>query len=224
MAPFPPPRLRAAVHGYSLIELLAVVAILSALAGLTVGSLSPVKANALTAGGNQIADLLATARQNSLSHHSFTAVIIKSSGDKRYSAHCLFELSRNDDGNFAGWKILAPWRPLPEGIRFDNTESAADFLATANSRTGVANEKLPNAVLFRGKPLDLASNSDVRVQIFQPDGTLAGEKLLRVRLVEAAEDTANAIIYTGQKTAGQPANYYDVVILRETGQVKVERR
>ena len=37
MAPFPPPRLRAAVHGYSLIELLAVVAILSALAGLTSG-------------------------------------------------------------------------------------------------------------------------------------------------------------------------------------------
>jgi prepilin-type N-terminal cleavage/methylation domain-containing protein len=45
-------------RAYSLIELLAVMAILSALAGLTVGSLSPVKANALTAGGNQVADLL----------------------------------------------------------------------------------------------------------------------------------------------------------------------
>jgi prepilin-type N-terminal cleavage/methylation domain-containing protein len=223
MALSSPPRLRAALRGYSLVELLAVIAILSALAGLTMGSLSPVKANALTAGGNKIADLLASARQNSISRHSFTAVVIKSFGDARYSAHCLFELSRNDDGNFASWKILAPWRPLPDGIRFDNSESATNFLATANSRTGAAGQNLPNAVLFRGTSVDLASSSDVRVQIFQPDGTLAGEKLLRLRLVEAAEDTGNGIIYTGQKTAGQPANYYDIVILRETGQAKVER-
>ena len=54
------------------------MAIISALAGLTVGSLSPVKANALTAGGNQTADLLTAARQNSLARHAFTAVIIKS--------------------------------------------------------------------------------------------------------------------------------------------------
>ena len=78
------------------------MAILSALTGLTVGSLSPVKANALTAGGNQIADLLASARQNSISRHAFTAVVIKSAGDARYSAHCLFELTRDDDGELRG--------------------------------------------------------------------------------------------------------------------------
>ena len=98
-----PPRLRSTAHrrAYSLIELLAVMAILSALAGLTVGSLSPVKANALTAGGNQIADLLTSARQNSLARHAFTAVIIKTTGEARYSAFCLFELTRNDDGTFS---------------------------------------------------------------------------------------------------------------------------
>ena len=62
------------------------------------------------------------------------------------------------------------------------------------------------------------------MQIFQPDGTVAGKRL-RLRLVEAAEDLGGAgIIYTGQKTpAGPPANYYDIVILRETGQARVER-
>src|SRR4030095_1402891 len=89
------------------------------LPGLTAASLSPVKANALTAGGNQIADLLTAARQNSLARHAFTAVIIKTTGEARYSAFCLFELSRNDDGTFSGWKMAAPWRFLPEGIRFD---------------------------------------------------------------------------------------------------------
>ena len=133
MANPPSPRLHPAPRGYSLIELLAVMAILSALAGLTVGSLSPVKANALTAGGNQITDLLVSARQNSISRHAFTAVVIKSAGDARYSAHCLFELTRNDDGNFAAWKMLAPWRLLPEGVRFDPEAPviapAANFLS-----------------------------------------------------------------------------------------------
>src|SRR5258707_13246781 len=95
------------------------MAILSSLAGLTVGSFSHVKANALTAGGNQITDLLVSARQNSIARHAFTAVVIKSAGAARYSAHCLFELTRNDDGNFAAWKMLAPWRLLQEGVRFD---------------------------------------------------------------------------------------------------------
>ena len=201
------------------------MAILSALTGLTVGSLSPVKANALTAGGNQIADLLASARQNSISRHAFTAVVIKSAGDARYSAHCLFELTRNDDGNFGVWKMHAPWRVLPDGIRFDNSQSPLSFLAIGNSRKRIGDEKLPNSIPFRGKSVDLTSESDVRVQIFQPDGTVAGEKLLRLRLVEAAEDLAGTgIIYTGPKTpAGPPANYYDIVILRETGQARVER-
>ena len=88
------------------------MAILSALAGLTVGSLSPVRANALTTGGNQLADVLTLARQNSLAHHAFTAVVIKSSGDARYSSFCLFELTRNDDGTFAAWKMTRPGVPF----------------------------------------------------------------------------------------------------------------
>ncbi len=43
--------------------------------------------------------------------------------------------------------------------------------------------------------------------------------------MEAAENLAGTgIIYTGQKIPQvQPANYYDIVILRETGQARVER-
>ena len=224
MAPSPSPRLRAAAHGYSLIELLAVIAILSALAGLTMGTLSPVKANALTAGGNQTADLLTSARQNSISRHSFTAVIVKSSGDKRFSAYCLFELARTDSGAFAAWKMIAPWRSLPDGVKFDPgvfTGSAANFIYSNGTDAPPAPSSLPSTVQFRGQAVNMANN--VAYQVFAPDGTLTKGAPLRLRLVEAAEDTANGIIYTGQKTAGQPANYYDIVIVRETGQAKVER-
>jgi hypothetical protein len=199
------------------------MAILSALAGLTVGSLSPVKANALTAGGNQIADLLASARQNSISRQAFTAVVIKSAGDARYSAHCLFELTRNDDGNFADWKMLAPWRSLPEGVRFDPdavTAPAVNFLTMSPTPPPFP---LPASVQFHGHAVNLTT--DVAYQIFAPDGTLTRGEPVRLRLVEAAENlTGPGIIYTGRKgISGKPANYYDIVMLRDTGQAKVER-
>jgi hypothetical protein len=202
------------------------MAILSALTGLTVGSLSPVKANALTAGGNQIADLLASARQNSLSRHAFTAVVIKSAGDARYSAHCLFELTRDDNGAFVAWRMLAPWRSLPEGVRFDPSAPviapAANFLSMSPSPPS-SPSALPSSVQFRGKAVDLTN--DVAYQIFGPDGTLTKAAPVTLRLVEAAENLGGAgIIYTGQKTpSGPPANFYDIVILRETGQARVER-
>ena len=197
------------------------MAILSALAGLTVGSLSPVKANALTAGGNQITDLLASARQNSISRHAFTAVVIKSAGDARFSAHCLFELTRNDSGAFAAWKMNAPWRSLPEGVRFDPGafDPALNFVVSGNNP--IPPSPLPGSVQFRGQAVNLPN--DVAYQIFAPDGTLTKGTPVRLRLVEAAQDTGTGIIYTGQKTAGNPANYYDIVILGETGQAKVER-
>jgi prepilin-type N-terminal cleavage/methylation domain-containing protein len=217
----PRPRLTADRRAYSLIELLAVMAIISALAGLTVGSLSPVKANALTAGGNQIADLLASARQNSLSRHAFTAVIIKTSDDARYSAFCLFELTRNDDGSFSAWKMAAPWRLLPDGIRFDprTVTGPANFL-DLNSLPSTP-LSLPSPIQFRGSPVALGTGA--AYQIFAPDGTLTKGNPVRLRLVEAGEDTGSGLVYTGQQSGGQPLNYYDIIVIGETGQPKVER-
>ena len=218
-----PPRPRLAVdrRAYSLIELLAVMAILSALAGLTVGSLSPVKANALTAGGNQIADLLTAARQNSLARHAFTAVIIKTTGEARYSAFCLFELTRNDDGTFSEWKLATPWRLLPEGIRFDPRTVAGPSNFVDTSSRPSAPSPLPTSIKFRGS--SLALNTDTAYQIFAPDGALTKGNPVRLRLVEASQDTGSGLVYTGQQSGGQPLNYYDIVVIGETGQPKVER-
>lgn len=217
------PALQSRRRAYSLIELLAVMAILSALAGLTVGSLSPVRANALTTGGNQLADVLTLARQNSLAHHAFTAVVIKSSGDARYSSFCLFELTRNDDGTFAAWKMTAPWRSLPEGVRFDPdplTGPAANFVNMSTPPS--IPSALPATVQFRGQTINLPA--DVAYQVFAPDGTLTKRDPVRLRLVHGTDDSGTGIMYTGPKNAGgAPANYYDIVILAETGQVKVER-
>ena len=214
-------RLTAPCRAYSLIELLAVVAIISALAGLTVGSLSPVKANALTTGGNKIADLLTLARQNSLSRHAFTAVIIKTTEEARYSAYCLFELTQNDDGTFSDWKMTAPWRLLPDGIRFDPRSVAgpANFLDMGSPPSSP--RTLPAAIPFRGNLIPVGTGA--AYQIFASDGRLTKGDPVRLRLVEAGEATGPGLVYTGQHSADQPLNYYDIVLVGETGQAKVER-
>lgn len=217
----PRPRPTADRRAYSLIELLAVMAIISALAGLTVGSLSPVKANALTAGGNQIADLLTAARQNSLARHAFTAVIIKTTGEARYAAFCLFELTRNDDGSFSAWKMTAPWRLLPEGVRFDPRTVAGPANFLDMSSVPSTPSALPASLQFRGSSVALAT--DTAYQIFAPDGTLTKADPVRLRLVEAGENIGSGLIYTGQQSGGHSLNYYDIVVIGETGQPKVER-
>lgn len=220
MPNFSSPRSRAASRGYSLIELLAVMAILSAFAGFTLGSLSPVKANALTSGGNQIADLLASARQNSISRHAFTAVVIKSADIARYSAYCLFERTRNDDGNFADWRMLSPWRSLPEGVRFDPDAAAVAPAANFLARSPLP-PAFPTSVKFRGEAVSMTSGAVL--QVFGPDGTLTKGEPVRLRLVEGAEGAGDGIIYTGRKSGDRPVNYYDIVVVRETGRTKVER-
>ena len=162
------------------------------------------------------------ARQNSLSRHAFTAVIIKASGDARYSAFCLSNWPERQRRAFPEWKVAAPWRLLPEGIRFDPnlvvTSPTLNFANTGN------NPGLPAAlpsINFRGQTVDLSS--DAAFQVFAPDGTLTKGAPLRLRLLEGAEDAGSGIMYTGQQSGGEPLNYYDIVLLRETGQAKVER-
>jgi hypothetical protein len=150
--------------------------------------------------------------------------MIKSTGDARYSASCLFELTRRDDGTFSEWKMAAPWRFLPDGVRFDPAATAVT--APVVNFVGAGNNPglpvpFPTSVQFRGQAVNLSAG--FAYQVFAPDGTLTKGAPVQLRLVEGADDTGSGIIYTGQMRAGQPANCYDIVLLRETGVAKVER-
>ena len=207
-------------RGFSLIELLFTIAIGSALVSFTFGPLSPFRATSLTTGGNHVVELLASARQNSIARQAYTAMVVKVRETGRLSWFCLLELSYNDDGSFTDWKIITPWRTLPEGVRFDPKPETDNFLTES---AGVPKD-LPATMRFHGTDVDLTEQ--VVVQTYQPDGTLAGGKLLRVRLVEGYDQPGGeGIVYTRpvKPSGSEPANYYDIVILRDTGQLKVER-
>jgi hypothetical protein len=111
---------------------------------------------------------------------------------------------------------------LPEGIRFNPgtlNGPAANFVDMITPPS--IPSALPATVPFRGSNVSL--NSDAAYQVFAPDGTLTKQAPVRLRLVEGTGDSGSGIIYTGQQSAGQPLNYYDIIVVRETGQAKVER-
>jgi prepilin-type N-terminal cleavage/methylation domain-containing protein len=191
-------------RAFSLVEMLTVLAIMSILTVLTMSSVSSLRSTALTASGNQMVDVLAMARQNSISRNSDTAIVIKSEGVGAYRAYCLLEATRQDDGSLGTWTTLTPWRYLGQGVVFESGQSGDTFTTTLPSLP----KSLPTSFPFQGQSIDLTSTTVY--QCYQPDGTLLGGQNppIRLRLTEVA---------------GPQANYYDLVFVSNTGVTKIER-
>ena len=197
-------------------ELLAVMAIVSLLLGMGVSAMNVWRSEALTASGNRIADLAAMARQNSLAKGTSTAIVIKAADEFAYAAVCVMELARSDDGSTGTWKPLMPWTFLREGLIF-SPEGTDNFLIQGGGLPG----DFPAQIPLRGKTVD---SSSLVVQVYRPDGTLSAGQVLRLRLIEGvAGGTAGTVTPTRPSADGRPANFYDIVFLRDTGQIKVER-
>ena len=74
---------------------------------------------------------LAMARQNSISHNAYTAVVIKSQGTGAYSAYCLLELTPQTDWSSASWTVISPWHYLGKGVVFENGQPNDTFTAAS---------------------------------------------------------------------------------------------
>jgi len=212
-APFESGRSRA---GFSIIELLAVMAVMSLVVGLTISGANLWKSQQLSASGNQIADLMSMARQNSLTKNTSTAIVIKTRNDGAYAAICLMELSRSSDGTTGDWQMLSPWSFLKDGVVF-SPESASTFLSSGSLPSG-----FPSQIVCRGQSVNMTSGA--AVQVYQPDGTLAAGQTVRLRMIEGTANQAGTVVSThAGSSSANPANIYDIVFLRDTGQTKIER-
>jgi len=232
--------------GFTMVELLTVMAVISVLAVLSVPTLGLFGSRSLTAGGNQIADMATVARQNSISNNSYTAIVIKTQGACAYTAYCLVQFSWQysgfkqdgvtpNDGSSGQWQAVTPWRYLPKGIIFSPTYPSTPtppayfLLSSTSSSCTPLPSPLPVQYPFQGQPIDLTQGetSSVTVaQVYKPDGTLATGQTLILRLLEGTCDTSGNIVYTHPVPGSQPvqpANYYDIVFIRDTGQTKIQR-
>lgn len=232
-----PMRFDAPVHpekpspGFTLVELLVVMSVLSVLMLLATPSIRLLNSQSLTAAGNQMVDATTMARQNSISKNGYTAVVVKTQGAGAYSAYCILDLQRNDDGSYGAWQAVTPWQHLASGIIFSPTTPSATISSFLD---GIANipTPLPTEFSFQGKKIDLnpgTANSETVVQIYQPNGApLNATQSLRLRLSEGFVSDSGEITYkhAAKGSDGQPSpeNFYDIVIVRDTGHSEIERR
>jgi prepilin-type N-terminal cleavage/methylation domain-containing protein len=204
-------------QAFSLVEMLMVLAIMSALAVFTMSS------------GNQMVDVFAMARQNSISKNDYTAIVILAQGASAYRAYCLMEWVRPDDGSLGQWTELTPWRFLPQGTVFEpvnGSSNLANDTFISSSVTALPTPTfpptfptLPTNLSFQGQAIDLSSSANAVVQYYQPDGTLSTQPQagLILRLVEGqVNPSSGALTYQG-------SSYYDLVFVSNTGVTKIRR-
>ena len=213
---------------------------MSVLAVLTAASLSSLHSANLSSSGNQLVDVFAMARQNSISKNDFTAIVILTSGTTACSAYCLMELPRQVDLNSDGsvptptWTVLTNWKFLPTGVVFDYgdaTPANDTFMTTwLNGATTppMLPVALPATVNFQGTQV---ATSGAVVECYQPDGTLIwppsqvipSGQTLRLRLLEGTANTSGVITYTGATSSGNQVSYYDLYFIANTGNTKIGR-
>lgn len=207
---------------FSLVELLAVIALIGIVMGLAVPVLSGIgRGTALATAGNMVNNMVGVARQHAMSRNTLTALVLLANHgtDSDYRAFAVVEYKPG-----TGWSQIGKWEMLPIGICVDagDTQECSFLLRSPNPFPFLTDTKQDNPpVLFLGMPV--RNPEGYAARIFTSGGGLqnAGAPA-QIRLVEG--DTAGGVMhYSHRNSAGKPANYFDIAIVGATGATKISR-
>ncbi len=190
-------RYRSSRQGFSLVEMLTTLAIISVMAVLSLPSIvSFSEANKLSAGGNELADLATLAHDYALSHNMVTALVGVTTSNAVPTAQyrAFVVMARDSSGN---WSPVSKWTWLPDAVTMDSS-SANTFLTFSGSNQQNFSLNLNGASVGSG----------YAYQLFFPDGRM---------------DTSASSLLLRVVTTHNPANWYDLVFNPMTGTVKVNR-
>jgi len=212
-------------RAFTLIELLVVVAIIVMMTGLAVPTFTNIgKTNSLSSSGNQVANLLNLARQNSMSKNSMTALVVQtdSQTNNAYRSIALMELPNQSKL----WKQISGWETLPSGTIVDpgpdgNPAHPYQFSFNRSSDAvplpGVPQQPFPS-IAYGGKTVNSYS-----YEIFLPNGSLLSGSAVQIRVAGGYVSSGVATYTQPDSHGGGPANYYEVTILAGTGRTKIDR-
>ena len=197
------------MRAFSLVEILAVVAILSMLSGLVVTALPAVfSARASAQASTLTAELLASARQQALSHGEPVAVMFAKSFSSE-NRQAIMLLSGSVEGTELKWQPASPWHRLAAGVRVDPVKhTAADVGGSGSTmvdslyQSTARSLDIPNPTRLDGRQV-----SDYFFLIFRPDGSIDSPEIAPSIAVGRYSQTA--------------LNDYTIVAQENTGRIKV---
>lgn len=201
--------------GFSLIELLIVMAIIAILLGLTIPAFNNIgSARSLANGGNEVMDLAALARTQAIGSSAPVALVLlgDAGSPEDFRAFGLFRLDTDAATGARSWQQTGRWTVLPQGIVFDQSFTPPSAKAvTMTSGTPSVSPPLAS-VKFHG-----GSTNSIYYRVFLPDGSIHGQSLPTVMRLVEGEAGAGATQYR----RGPDTNFYDIILLPDTGSAKL---
>lgn len=209
---------------FSLVELLAVIAVIVIVSGFVVPAVTGIgRSTALVNGGNMATNLANLARQTALSKNTMTALVVLGNQGTTEDYRALTVLEYVTGGG--GWAPVTAWQTLPDGIVVDTDKADSTFLDHSPSfpqpqASGQTVQKNP-PVFYRDQ--QVKDGDGYAARIFLPSGGLQNSQdPAQLRVIEGFLQNGR-LVRTKPDSAGKSANFYDLTIIGATGVAKVSR-
>jgi len=196
--------------GFSLVELLAVVAVISILATLGVRALTG--GSVLLTSGIALSDFALIARNEAISRNSLSVLVFKNSGSEAFRAYCILTLQRPLDGsqpNSSNWVQGTPWKTLPGRVSLVNSGEDNDVL---KENPGFF-PPLPSTSYLG----ETVAPSSLAIVLFGPSGQV---------LAAGAGDSAHLHLIenpSGERSLAASSNWVKLDFNRATGNVRMSQ-
>lgn len=180
---------------FTLVELLAVIAVISILIVITAGAVRSSTDRQLVNAGNLVVDLATTASSIAKGKNALTALVIVTDAEQAADSLRLLTILERRIGE--PWRQISKWERLPEGIVIDPSEDKSSFFASLS--------ELPDPA-----PGEVKGATAYAFQIFLPDGRML--------------TPSNPSLFLKAAIAGEtPSNYYQITFNHNTGVPMIRR-